>query len=59
MSGYTDETIFHRGVFAPGTHFISKPFNPAQLTRMVLKALDGETPSNPPSHEPHLDPLSG
>jgi CheY-like chemotaxis protein len=43
MSGYTDETIFHRGVFAPGTHFISKPFNPAQLTRMVRKALDDET----------------
>jgi two-component system cell cycle sensor histidine kinase/response regulator CckA len=52
MSGYTDEAIVHRGVTVPGTHFISKPFNPAQLTRMVRKVLDGEAPSDQPGDEP-------
>ena len=57
MSGYTDEAIFHHGVFTPGTHFISKPFNPAQLTRMVRKALDDETPTDQPNEKPRCSPL--
>ena len=56
MSGYTDDAIFHRGVFTSGTHFISKPFNPAQLTRMVRKALDDETPSDQPNEKPTCSP---
>ena len=46
MSGYKDEAVVHRGVLAPGTHFLSKPFNSAQLTRMVRKVLEGEAPCN-------------
>jgi CheY-like chemotaxis protein len=57
MSGYTDEAIFQRGVFAPGTHFIRKPFNPAQLTRMVRKALDDEMLSDQPNRTPTCSPL--
>jgi len=45
MSGYTDEAIIRHGVLDPGIHFLGKPFNPAQLTRMVRKFLDDEVPS--------------
>jgi PAS domain S-box-containing protein len=48
MSGYTDDAIVHRGVLAPGTHFIGKPFNAADLTRMVRKVLDEPMPDRPP-----------
>jgi CheY-like chemotaxis protein len=57
MSGYTDEAIVQRGALAPGTHFISKPFNPAQLTRMVRKVLDNEAPSDQPNEKPTCSPL--
>ena len=57
MSGYTDEAIIHHGVLAPGTHFISKPFNPAQLTRMVRKVLDGEASSDRPNDKPTCSSL--
>jgi PAS domain S-box-containing protein len=46
MSGYTDDAIVHRGVLAPGTHFIGKPFNAADLTRMVRKVLDEPVPAS-------------
>ena len=57
MSGYTDEAIVQRGALAPGTHFIGKPFNPAQLTRMVRKVLDNEAPSDEPNDKPLCSPL--
>jgi hypothetical protein len=41
MSGYTDDAIGR--VLDPGTHFIGKPFNAADLTRVVREVLD-ETP---------------
>jgi hypothetical protein len=40
MSGYTDDAIVHHGVLDPGTRFISKPFNGADLTRAVREVLD-------------------
>ena len=46
MSGYTDDAIGR--VLDPGTHFIAKPFNAADLTRMVREVLD-ETPPDQPS----------
>jgi two-component system cell cycle sensor histidine kinase/response regulator CckA len=56
MSGYTDEAIVDHGVFTSGAHFISKPFNPTQLTRMVRKALDEEMPSDQPNAKPMCSP---
>jgi two-component system cell cycle sensor histidine kinase/response regulator CckA len=44
MSGYTDDAIVHRGVLAPGTHFIGKPFNARRSHRMVRKVLDEALP---------------
>ena len=41
MSGYTADTIIHRGVLNEGMNFIEKPFTPdslAQKVRQVLKA---------------------
>jgi PAS domain S-box-containing protein len=40
MSGYTDNAIVHHGVLDPGTRFVGKPFNAADLTRAVREALD-------------------
>ena len=57
MSGYTDEAIVNRGVLDPGTHFLGKPFIPAELTRMVRQVLDDQTPSERPSDEPTRSPL--
>ena len=42
MSGYTDNAIVHHGVLDEGTHFISKPFSPADLLAGVRLVLDGE-----------------
>ncbi|MCK9460057.1 MAG: response regulator [Proteobacteria bacterium] len=39
-SGYTDDTIVHHGLLAPGTRFIGKPFNAAALARKVREVLD-------------------
>jgi len=58
MSGYTDEAIVQHGVLTPGTHFISKPFDPAQLTRMVRKVLDDEAPGDRPNDRPTCSPSS-
>jgi PAS domain S-box-containing protein len=40
MSGYTDNTIAHQGVTAPGTNFIGKPFTQAGLVKKVREVLD-------------------
>jgi signal transduction histidine kinase/ActR/RegA family two-component response regulator len=39
MSGYTDEAVIHHGVLEPGTLFLQKPFNPADLARRVREVL--------------------
>ena len=39
-SGYTDGAIVDRGVLAPGTQFIQKPFSFAALTQKVRDVLD-------------------
>jgi PAS domain S-box-containing protein len=57
MSGYTDEAIIQYGVVTPGTHFLGKPFNPAQLTRMVRKVLDEEASSDPLNSNPKCSPM--
>jgi len=40
MSGYTDNTIVHRGVLDPGTHFIQKPTTPVHLVKRVREVLN-------------------
>ncbi len=57
MSGYTDDAIVHHGVLDDGTHFIGKPFSPADLTRMVRQVLDSEMPSAQPGKESSRLPL--
>ena len=47
MSGYTDDAIAHRGVLAPGTRLIGKPFDAADPTRMVREVLDEPLPDRP------------
>ncbi|MBI3046868.1 MAG: response regulator [Acidobacteria bacterium] len=39
MSGYADTAIVHHGVLDPGTHFLQKPFSPAELARKVRSVL--------------------
>jgi two-component system, cell cycle sensor histidine kinase and response regulator CckA len=38
-SGYTDDAIFRHGVLDDGSHFISKPYAPAELRRKVRAVL--------------------
>jgi hypothetical protein len=47
MSGYTDDDILRRGLHAPGTAFLPKPFTVRDLTESVRRALDGATASPP------------
>ena len=39
MSGYTEETIVHRGVLKPGIAFLHKPFTSDTLGRKIREAL--------------------
>jgi len=40
MSGYTEDVIVQRGVLAPGTPFINKPFSADRLAAKVREVLD-------------------
>jgi nitrogen-specific signal transduction histidine kinase/CheY-like chemotaxis protein len=40
LSGYTDESIVHRGLLAPGLAFLQKPFSADALARKVRAVLD-------------------
>ena len=52
MSGYTDDAIIQHGVLDAGTPFIGKPFDAADLTRLVHEVLDENGPS-PSGQENH------
>jgi FixJ family two-component response regulator len=39
MSGYTDDVVVHHGVVTDGVAFLQKPFNAADLGRMVRAVL--------------------
>ena len=43
MSGYTDNTIVHRGILDPGTNFIQKPISLNSLAEKVRSILDNGT----------------
>jgi two-component system cell cycle sensor histidine kinase/response regulator CckA len=40
MSGYTDDEVLRRGVVLSEVAFVEKPFEPAQLARVVRETLD-------------------
>jgi len=42
MSGYTANTIAHRGVLEDGVNFLPKPFNKNALAHKIREVLDGE-----------------
>jgi len=44
MSGYTENSIVHRGVIEPGTPTIQKPFTPQSLLRSLREVLDAPAP---------------
>lgn len=46
ISGHTDETIIHHGVFDTSAHLLRKPFKPYTLAKKVREILDNE-------HTPH------
>jgi two-component system, cell cycle sensor histidine kinase and response regulator CckA len=45
MSGYTDDDVLRRGMLAPGSRFIQKPFAVEALLRLVREALDRRSAS--------------
>jgi DNA-binding NtrC family response regulator len=46
MSGYTDDTIVHHGVLAPGIAFLQKPFTGESLGLKIQEALESECPGS-------------
>jgi two-component system, cell cycle sensor histidine kinase and response regulator CckA len=40
MSGYTDDEVVRRGLLRPDAPFLQKPFEPANLSRLVREMLD-------------------
>jgi CheY-like chemotaxis protein len=40
MSGYTEDTIVHHGIFTSGVAFLQKPFSPHGLAYKVREVLD-------------------
>jgi hypothetical protein len=40
MSGYANDTIGRHGVLEPGTNFIAKPFDSAELRDKVFEVLE-------------------
>ena len=40
VSGFTSQAVFDHGMKSPRTHFLAKPFKPADLTRKVRECLD-------------------
>lgn len=45
MSGYSPEAVATRGLLAPGSMFLPKPFSATQLIECIRKTLN-ETPSD-------------
>ncbi len=48
MSGYTSNSIVHRGVLERDTAFIQKPFTPSALLSRVRELLDARAPATDP-----------
>jgi two-component system cell cycle sensor histidine kinase/response regulator CckA len=46
VSGYTDNIIEERGMLAPGTAFLQKPFSPRHLAAKVREVLDAAVQSH-------------
>ena len=47
MSGYAGDAIANRGVVAPDTAFVQKPFTQEELARKVGEALDTNAARSP------------
>ncbi len=51
-SGYTENIIVHHGVIDEGVRFISKPYSPGDLAKIIRRTLDGATgPMTPRSSD--------
>jgi len=49
ISGYTENTIVHRGVLEAGVEFLAKPFSPADVRRRVRAVIDRPAETTEPS----------